>query len=84
MAERESMSEVLPYRFEPVSVSNYSDNEDSTSESETNIREQARFTERLYREYRLVRVREMLNHVERYRVSMLQGNGECSRAYCRE
>ena len=47
MAERESASEVLPYRFEPVSVSNYSDNEDSTSESETDIREQASFTERL-------------------------------------
>ena len=47
MAEHESTSEVLPYRFEPVSVSNYSDNEDSTSESETDIREQASFTERL-------------------------------------
>ena len=34
MAESESASEVLPYRFGPVSVLNYSDNEDSTSESE--------------------------------------------------
>ena len=47
MAESESASEVLPYHFEPVSVSNYSNNEDSTSESETDIREQASFTERL-------------------------------------
>ena len=29
-----------------------------------------------------MRVREMLNYVEQYRVSMLQGNGECSRVYC--
>ena len=48
MAESESASKVLPYRFEPASVSNYSDNEDSTSESETDIRKQASFMERLW------------------------------------
>ena len=47
MAKSESASEVLPYRFEPVSFSNYNDNEEHTSESETDIREQASFTDRL-------------------------------------
>ena len=45
IAVSESASEVLPYYFEPVSIASYSDNEDSSSESETNIREQASFTE---------------------------------------
>ena len=31
-------SKVLPYHFRPLSVSNYSDNEESNSESETDIR----------------------------------------------
>lgn len=47
MAEKDSGSEIMPYRFEPVSVSSYSDDESSSSESETDIREQASFTERL-------------------------------------
>ena len=47
MAESKSASKVLPYCFEPMSVSNYSKNEDSISESETDIREQASFMERL-------------------------------------
>ena len=47
MAESKSASEVLPYHFEPMSVSNYSNNEDSISKSETDIREQESFTERL-------------------------------------
>ena len=47
MAESEGASKMLPYCFEPVSVSNYSYNEQSTTESESNIREQASFMERL-------------------------------------
>ena len=44
MAEGETNSEIVPYRFEPVSVTNYSDPDTSSSESETDIREQANFT----------------------------------------
>ena len=47
MAEGETTGEIVPYRFEPVSVSNYSDKDTSSSESESDIREQASFTERL-------------------------------------
>ena len=47
MAEGETSSKILPYCFEPVSVSNYSDPNTSSSESETDIREQASFTEQL-------------------------------------
>ena len=47
MADGETSSKILPYRFEPVSVSNYSDPDTSSSKSETNIREQASFTEQL-------------------------------------
>ena len=47
MAEGETISEIKPYRFLPVSVSNYSDPDTSSSKSETDIREQASFTERL-------------------------------------
>ena len=43
MAEVETSSEIVPYRFEPVSVSNYSDPDTSSSKSETDIREQASF-----------------------------------------
>ena len=39
MDESESTNKVLHYCFEPVSVSNYSDNEDSSSETETDVRE---------------------------------------------
>ena len=45
MAEGETTGEIVPYCFEPVSVSNYSDQDTSSSESESNIREQASFTE---------------------------------------
>ena len=47
MAEGEITSEIEPYCFEAVSISNYSDPDTSSSESETDIREQASFTERL-------------------------------------
>ena len=47
MAEGETTGEIVPYRFEPVSISNYSDQDTSSSESENDIREQASFTERL-------------------------------------
>ena len=47
MAEGETTGEIVPYRFEPVSVSNYSDQDTSSSKSESDIREQASFTERL-------------------------------------
>ena len=45
MAEGETTGKIVPYRFEPVSVSNYSDPDTSGSKSETNIREQASLTE---------------------------------------
>ena len=47
MAEGETTGEIIPYRFEPVSVFNYSDQDTSSSESVSDIREQASFTERL-------------------------------------
>ena len=45
MAEGETSGKILPYSFEPVSVSNYSDPDTNSSKSETNISEQASFTE---------------------------------------
>ena len=45
MAEKETSTKISPYRFEPASVSNYTDEDSSSSESETDIREQASFTE---------------------------------------
>ena len=45
MAEKETSTKILPYSFEPVSVSNYADEDSSSSESEADIREQASFTE---------------------------------------
>ena len=48
MAESSLNTETKPYQFEPTDVSGYSDNaDDNSSESETDIREQASFTERL-------------------------------------
>ena len=47
MAEGETTGKIVPYCFEPVSVSNYSDQDISSSESESDIREQASFRERL-------------------------------------
>ena len=46
MAENRT-NEILPYRFEPESVSSLTVDDSSSSESETDIREQASFTERL-------------------------------------
>ena len=46
MAENRT-SEILPYRFEPESVSSLTEDDSSSSESETDTREQASFTERL-------------------------------------
>jgi len=40
-------TEIKPYQFKPTDVSGYSDDDDDSSESETDIREQASFTERL-------------------------------------
>ena len=45
MAEGETSGKIVPYLFEPVSVSNYSDPDTSSSEPETDIRVQASFTE---------------------------------------
>ena len=45
MIEGKTSSKISPYRFEPVSVSNYSDQDTSSSKSETDIREQASFME---------------------------------------
>ena len=47
MAEGETSGKIVPYCFEPVFVSNYSDQDTSSGESETDIREQASFTEQL-------------------------------------
>ena len=47
MAESSLNTEIKPYQFEPTDVSGYSDNEDNSSKSETDIREQASFMERL-------------------------------------
>ena len=38
-------TEIKPYQFKPTDVSGYSDDDDDSSESETDIREQASFTE---------------------------------------
>ena len=46
MAEGGRDEAIKPYWFELLADSDYSDNED-TSELETNIREQASFTERM-------------------------------------
>ena len=42
-----SSNKIKPYQFEPAHATGYSDSEDDSSESETEIREQASFTERL-------------------------------------
>ena len=47
MAEGETSGEIVPYRFEPVAVSNYSYSDTSSSESESDITEQGSFMERL-------------------------------------
>jgi len=47
MAESSADTEIRPYQFEPRDVSGYSEHEDDSSESETDIREQASFMERL-------------------------------------
>ena len=47
MAESSLNTEIKPYQFKPTDVSGYSDNDDDSSQSETDIREQASFTERL-------------------------------------
>ena len=47
IAEGETSGEIVPYHFEPVSVSNYSNLDTSSSKSETDIEEQVSFTERL-------------------------------------
>ena len=75
MAEGETSSEIVPYRFEPVSVFNFSDPDTSSSKSETDIREHASFMERLGSKS----LCEMCTHAQWYRVTMLQGNGGCCR-----
>ena len=40
-------TEIKPYQFEPTDISGYSDDDDDSSKSETDIREQASFKERL-------------------------------------
>jgi len=42
-----SGNEIKPYQFEPVHATGHSDSEDDSSKSETEIREQASFTEHL-------------------------------------
>ena len=47
MAESTITAEVKPYQFEPMTVVCYSDEESDSDESDTDVREQASFTERL-------------------------------------
>ena len=47
MAESTITAEVKPYQFEPTTVACYSGEESDSNESYTDVREQARFTERL-------------------------------------
>ena len=47
MAESSLNTKIKPYQLEPLGVLGYSDSEDGSSKSETDIREQASFTERL-------------------------------------
>ena len=47
MAESTITAEVKPYQFEPTTVACYSDEERDSDESDTNVREQASFTEHL-------------------------------------
>ena len=47
MAESGFNAEVKPYQFEPTTVASYSDEDSDTEESDTDVREQASFTERL-------------------------------------
>ena len=47
MAESTITAEVKPYQFEPTTVACYSDEESDSDESDTDVREQASFTERL-------------------------------------
>ena len=47
MAEGGRDKAIKPYWFELLADSDYSDNKEDTSELETNIREQASFTERM-------------------------------------
>ena len=45
MAESTITAEVKPYQFEPTTVACYSDEESDSDESDTDVREQASFTE---------------------------------------
>ena len=47
VVEMAESAEVKPYQFEPTVAASYSDNESDSDESDTDIREQASFTERL-------------------------------------
>ena len=47
VVEMAESAEVKPYQFEPTAVASYSDDESDSDESDTDIREQASFTERL-------------------------------------
>ena len=64
MAEGGRNKAVKPYWFELLADSDYSDNEEDTSELKTNIREQASFTERMGTEGRdrSVKLCEMCAH----------------------
>ena len=49
MAKSTITAEVKPYQFEPTTVACYSDEESDSDESDTDVRDQASFTERLGR-----------------------------------
>ena len=74
MAENRT-SEILPYRFEPESVSSLTVDDSSSSESETDIREQASFTKRLASTSWCECAKPVYSHDKWRRVSVLQGNG---------
>ena len=61
---RAQSSKVLPYHFELASVVTYINNEDSSSESQINIRKQA--SHRVIKEYKWVQVHNMFSHVEQH------------------
>ena len=47
VVEMAESAEVKPYQFEPTAAASYSDDKSDSDESDTDIREQASFTERL-------------------------------------
>ena len=77
MAENRN-SGILPYCFEPESVSSLTVDDSSSSESEMDGYKRASKLHGAFGEHK---VREVYSHAKWYRVSVLQGNGGHYRAY---